>query len=685
MKFVATLLCLIVSACLSTADAATAAAQQTALAKSINAARATAMYNPACYKLYPTGVGAFYWEIGGANGPIVSGSVGYSSKYSGPITQSTVMQYDSFSKVVAAAAFVQYRGGYANLTAADYKTFHMLDGYISDAEDATHSTCPQGISIDVCQTQVNRNTILSFYVPSGGTVFTNIGTNGLQAGQPVTFNAVNSGNNFNNTNYYYIASANLTSTTFSICSNSTCTGPSDPLSSNANLTAQLYYTPCEGLGGCNANTASSPAYVVATTVSGFKQINTGSPHFLTVGQAVAVQSGPGSYTPYSNTCFTTGPACVYFVSPNGFSATTFELCLPTPPATFCNSNEIVCSAGDCGGAGTPLLITAGVPYGYYSNTDVGHFHYAGAHDQNEWSTAAGIMTTPCPLTSSTSSACGALTGGQTGTLTQFINYEINCKPVCANGADQVYYSQALLAGGGTGDGVGVRMVLRNILNGCSSGVCPNGGIYYWAALDTTNTVCTNPLGNYSNQIIGGVPGPVACPAFASPLSTNFQYSTGIWNETDPAGSHDGAFSGIGSSGVYGWISASKTLYGMVMANNGGGSGGVSANCGALIRTAFTSGTIVTVMPNVVGMNYQMALLTMQEAGFYLPQFAGNQTSSQISYAWTKSTLPPGTVVAQSITGGTAATAGSPVVLTLSQFPFGAVIDSPPDWAQTIPQ
>lgn len=88
-----------------------------------------------------------------------------------------------------------------------------------------------------------------------------------------------------------------------------------------------------------------------------------------------------------------------------------------------------------------------------------------------------------------------------------------------------------------------------------------------------------------------------------------------------------------------------------------------------------------VMPNVVGLNYYMALLALQEAGVYDPQSVLNFNQTSIHVKWQVSGSPAGIVVAQSITPGVAVAVNSPVTLTISEFPFGSVIDSPPDWKQ----
>jgi hypothetical protein len=86
------------------------------------------------------------------------------------------------------------------------------------------------------------------------------------------------------------------------------------------------------------------------------------------------------------------------------------------------------------------------------------------------------------------------------------------------------------------------------------------------------------------------------------------------------------------------------------------------------------------MPNLVGMDFYQALDALQNAGIYVPGGPVSTTSS-LSVIWAPSTVTPGFVSAQSLAFGTEVAAGTPLVLTLSQFPFSSVIDLPPDWKQ----
>ena len=87
------------------------------------------------------------------------------------------------------------------------------------------------------------------------------------------------------------------------------------------------------------------------------------------------------------------------------------------------------------------------------------------------------------------------------------------------------------------------------------------------------------------------------------------------------------------------------------------------------------------MPNVVGMNYYMALLVLQQAGIYVPNNVLAFNVTAITVRWAKSNLAGGIVVAQSPASGTRAVPNQPITLTIATYPFGADIDSPPDWTQ----
>ncbi len=92
-----------------------------------------------------------------------------------------------------------------------------------------------------------------------------------------------------------------------------------------------------------------------------------------------------------------------------------------------------------------------------------------------------------------------------------------------------------------------------------------------------NAVCTLPS--------------AACTtAVSSPVSGAWHYSYGHWVEDDPT-TGDGAFSSPGTFGFYPWIDATKTYYGILARDSLDTNASIaSAECGAVIRKAFVSGT-----------------------------------------------------------------------------------------------
>ncbi len=131
----------------------------------------------------------------------------------------------------------------------------------------------------------------------------------------------------------------------------------------------------------------------------------------------------------------------------------------------------------------------------------------------------------------------------------------------------IAYSQPLLAGGIVTTADHYAVLLRGILAGTMKMHDALG----------THAVCTNPQ---------------TCPtALATPIpqTVSWHYSIGHWVEDDPV-TGDGAFSSAGAFGFYPWIDAGKTTYGIIARTSGAGSGFDSAQCGALIRKAWATGT-----------------------------------------------------------------------------------------------
>jgi hypothetical protein len=94
----------------------------------------------------------------------------------------------------------------------------------------------------------------------------------------------------------------------------------------------------------------------------------------------------------------------------------------------------------------------------------------------------------------------------------------------------------------------------------------------------------------ASSIVGMVSGDTyAFISGSSPIPENWLYSMMGWEETDPASNGDGAYSSAGADGFYPWISHDKSLVGVLAALSGPGTGFQSAQCGRVIRRAWTSG------------------------------------------------------------------------------------------------
>jgi hypothetical protein len=86
--------------------------------------------------------------------------------------------------------------------------------------------------------------------------------------------------------------------------------------------------------------------------------------------------------------------------------------------------------------------------------------------------------------------------------------------------------------------------------------------------------------------------PSMCPAsLRSPLETDWDYSLGHWVEHEPGGP-DEVFSGPGLQGFYPWISADKSLYGMISTEVFADLKAASSSCGGKMRKAWISGVMV---------------------------------------------------------------------------------------------
>ena len=207
---------------------------------------------------------------------------------------------------------------------------------------------------------------------------------------------------------------------------------------------------------------------------------------------------------------------------------------------FHGLNPVKCSAAatvaDCLNAGAPG------PNYTYDAADVGHFHYDGAHDQMFAVDVLGI---------------GALSAPQ---LTTLVMNKLGISP-------GFVLASPLPSGGIRASAAQFAIFLRAIVH---------GDLRLRDQLGA-EPVCT-------------LPG-TSCPSAASsPSPLAWHYSYNHWVEDDAAG--DGAFSSPGAFGFYPWISADKTLYGILARQSTAGGGGFSSfECGQAIRRAWITATV----------------------------------------------------------------------------------------------
>lgn len=133
----------------------------------------------------------------------------------------------------------------------------------------------------------------------------------------------------------------------------------------------------------------------------------------------------------------------------------------------------------------------------------------------------------------------------------------------------IRYTQPQLAGGVVSSADDYARFLRKLL----------AGALQMRSLLGTHAVCTNPSTCGTDQAL----------VTPLPLTQSWHYSLGHWVEDDPS-TGDGAFSSAGAFGFYPWIDAGKTWYGVLARmDTAQGSGVASAQCGGLIRKAWTTG------------------------------------------------------------------------------------------------
>lgn len=202
-------------------------------------------------------------------------------------------------------------------------------------------------------------------------------------------------------------------------------------------------------------------------------------------------------------------------------------------------NPIKCA----GASSVAACLTAGSPGPNYEYTasEVGAFHYDGAHDQYFAATAAADGGL----------GIGSLSADQ---LTALITSWLGFSPGFT-------YSSPLPSGGLSASPAQFASFLRAIVA---------GELALRDALGK-DKVCT-------------LPGPSCPTAVSSPSPFAWHYSYNHWVEDDAAG--DGAFSSAGAFGFYPWISADRRLYGVLARQSAAGGGFDSVLCGQKLRRAW---------------------------------------------------------------------------------------------------
>jgi len=183
------------------------------------------------------------------------------------------------------------------------------------------------------------------------------------------------------------------------------------------------------------------------------------------------------------------------------------------------------------------------PNGDFNASDYGRFYYNGGHMQKH-ATLPGMDLGPLD------------NAGLATEMQRLLGNDIS-----------IEYTQPQLAGGVRSTAASYARFLRKLLRNDLAMTALLGG----------HPVCTNPASCRDA---------ISTP---TPPDLSWHYSIGHWVEDDPV-SGDGAFSSAGAFGFYPWVSADKSLYGIVARRVvDAGAGAESAACGRLIRKAWVTG------------------------------------------------------------------------------------------------
>jgi hypothetical protein len=519
-------------------------------------------------------IGDFYAEIGNASGILFSYQRGTS------INRYTLMQLDSFTKFVDGAYWTQIRGGVNSLTADDILHLHQQSGYVN-----MPASCPANSSVIGCATQVpGANNILTLgTITNGGAGY----PSGTHYRVPLT-----GGTGSGAAATLTISSGAVTSVALSAAGSGYLVG--DSLSSTLSGGS--------GLAVPVTNTTCYPA--TSYTFAGLSFAANSYGGLCNTDEYVFYYNGAN----FQTHAIFDGGSPFYSLTRSGIS-NAFNTTLGTPTLTgsVTSGNATITLGSSYNWApGMHVSLSGNIPTGFYGFTATNIVYYVTNVTQAPTTTTIQLSTQRCNPTCQPAVVPSSTTSGIVVTVMP------------------ITFSMPLMAGGGNWSAGGMAAFLTNILNASLSfggalgtyEVTPNylgngeptggtDGTYCaysgYAAQVLHGTVFGSPTaattvicggGGTTLTAIGatGTPGPWISngisQALGSPIPANYKYGVAHWVVSDPVVNGDGAFAGIGASGVDGWIDSSKTYYGMLVRTGSPGSGYTSNVCDNLIRYAY---------------------------------------------------------------------------------------------------
>jgi hypothetical protein len=527
----------------------------------------------------PAQLGDYYMEIGNASGVL------FSYQNGGSISRYSLEQLDSFTKFIDGAFWVQIRGGVGNLTQDDILHLHQQSGYVNSP-----SSCPTGDTVLQCAADApGVNTILSIgpetsqgsgYPP--GSVKTNLkGGTGTGATALLT---VNSSGNVTNTQLLapgtgYLVGDSLTSVVGGgsglavPVTNTTCYPATGYIVSGTSVASNAYGALCnpdqytffyngsnfqthaifdgaayDGIGPfynltrsgiANAfNTELNTPTLTASATSGSATLTFGTAYNWVAGMHVTLSGNiPAGFNGFTAT------NTVYYVTNVNQSPTTTTIQLS---ATKCNPSchtPILSQSSVTGVVVTVMPVTFSIPL------------IAGGAN---WS-AGGMAVFMQNILQN-----NLLFNGALGTYEVTPNYLGNGEPT--GGTDGKYCAYSTYP--------------AQVLHGTAYGA-PTAATTVTCGVGGTTLTAIGASGTPSPWIINGI-----SQALGSPIQANYKYGIAHWVVSDPVVNGDGAFAGIGSKGVDGWIDPTKTYYGIMVRVGSGGTGYRSNVCDNLVRYAY---------------------------------------------------------------------------------------------------